>query len=806
MAIREKVVLVDDYSAKARRIEASTSAMGRAMSAIRGSASSMAQALGSAFNRSYKVDIKDVGSKYLEGRVAGLKRSLDGLNKPYKVEITSKTSHLDNIKANLANIKNSALSIKKPFENAFSSVKNFKMNMAGFMAAKREARQISREISAFTGKRHRVRIDMENPMKSAFKGGFSGLFGGLKSGFSKIGSFFAKLNPFKKFGGGGGGPPVGGGEGFSLKSFVIGNLITKGITAAFSGLKTMVSTSLGAGFERLQNIESAKARLRGFGYDNKQVGQITKSATAAVTGTQYSMGDAMTASAGAIAAGIKPGELEGYLKEVGNAAAATGSDFNDVASIMNKVKTTGHLQADEMRQLSDRGLPVLAKLAEQAGVSADEMQDRISKGLVSFDQFRKAVKAASGNASGEMAKTYEGAKMNFKSALAKLGAGILGGKQREDGSQGGIYGMLTPALLKVNQVLNSLVPTFENVGDSIKDFVSNGFEKGKKALTKTKDFFKPLTDKVASKINPDSIKGLVGGGLEKAKSGLSAAKDFVAPIMVKARDGLVGAFDKLVQVFGPVKDKLTNAFNTLVEAFAPVMDALSGMFGEGVGANFDVLGGVIDLVAGAFSLLADVIVALQPVWELLASFLTGVVIPAFTALATWIGDTLVPKIVELATIVGGWVKDAFTFIGDAVNAAKSAFDNLVGAVASAADALAGLPGKIGEWVSEKAGSVLEWAKSKVGMHATGTQYFSGGLTRINERGEEMIQLARGDKIYPAGKTDRIIRNEVKSTSSSASPSDSGRAPIVININGANMTNKDVGRVISNELRRLGVVI
>ena len=69
----------------------------------------------------------------------------------------------------------------------------------------------------------------------------------------------------------------------------------------------------------------------------------------------------------------------------------------------------------------------------------------------------------------------------------------------------------------------------------------------------------------------------------------------------------------------------------------------------------------------------------------------------------------------------------------------------------------------------------------------------------------MIQLARGDKIYPAGKTDRIIKNEVKSTSSSVSPSDS-RAPIVININGANMTNKDVGRVISNELRRLGVVI
>lgn len=159
-----------------------------------------------------------------------------------------------------------------------------------------------------------------------------------------------------------------------------------------------------------------------------------------------------------------------------------------------------------------------------------------------------------------------------------------------------------------------------------------------------------------------------------------------------------------------------------------------------------------------------------------------------------------PKISELADIVGGWVKEAFEFIGNAVNAAKAAFDNLVGAVSSAASALAGLPGKIGGWISDKWNSL----KAFIDGHATGTEYFAGGLTQINERGQEMMRLPQGTKIYPAGKTDRIIRKEVKNTSnidrSISSPS------IIINVSGTNMSNQDVGRVIANELRRLGVVV
>lgn len=752
MAIREKITLVDDYSAKASKIAKSTSAMADAMNRSRSVAGAMASALKTAFNRNYTVKIKEIGSSKVRKEVYDLQKNLNNISKgAYNVNVTAKGSRMEKLKSNLTDIKGAVSGLK-------NKTLKFAANVGSLVLAKKKAMDIGRELTKLTGKRHRVSIELEK----------SG--GGILSGFKdKMKSAFSKLNPMNWFKGKGGGGGMAGGEmeGFSVKKLILGNLLTKGIEGAMGGAKALISTSLGAGMERLSNIQSAKARLKGFGYDKEQVNQITTSATNAVTGTQYSMGDAMTASAGAIAAGIKPGELEGYLKDVGNAAAATGADFNDVASIMNKVKTTGHLQADEMRQLSDRGLPVLSKLAEQAGISTEEMSKKISQGEVTFDQFRKAVSGASGSAAKEMANTFDGAKMNLKSALSNLGASLLGGN--EDG--GGIFGMITPAMLKAIEVLKSLVPKFKDAGDAIKDFVVGGFNKAKAGFSKVSELLKPGIDKV--------------------------------------KEGFARIATKVGEVIEPLKEKFTSAFDTLKEAFAPLKDAFSSLFETNIDSNFDILGGVIDIVAGALGGLADIIVTLQPVWELIAGVLNEVVIPAFNILAGWIGDTLVPKIEELAGLVGGWVKEAFEFVAGAVDAAKGAFDDICGAVRDAVSAITDIPNAVGRlagnvWngIKEGAANLLNKAFGK--KNATGTEYFTGGFTRINERGEEMIQLARGDKIYPADKTSRIIKNEVQNTRtvdrSVAKPT------INITVNGANMTNKDVAMVISNEIRRLGVLV
>ncbi|MDY2918047.1 MAG: tape measure protein [Anaerococcus sp.] len=818
MAIKERVVLVDEYSSKAKKIEASTSAMGEAMDKIRGTASSMGSALKSAFNRTYKVDIKDTGSKYLENRVNNLQKSLNGISKGnYKIDITAKTGRLDKLKTGISEIKSQVSGLS-------GKVVRFKTDLSALRNARKEAKSLQRELKSFTGKRHTIKIDLEKSsglakfMGGGFKDKLSAIGGGIKSGFS--GAFnvmkggmklMGKLSPLGMMASGvkyigskfgiGGGSPASGGSGESpniMKSIIGGNLITGAITKGVGAISNIASSTIGAGFNRLTSIESAQARLRGFGYNQKQVGNVTKSATEAVTGTQYSLGDAMTASASAITAGIKETELTDYLKEVGNAAAATGSDFNDIASIMNKVKTTGHLQADEMMQLSDRGLPVLAKLAEQAGVSADEMQERISDGLVGFDEFRNAVKLASGNAAEEVAKTWGGAKDNFKSAIGKLGAGLLGGKQGKDGEQGGVFGLMTPALLKVNDVLNGLVPAFQNAGDTIKDFAVNGFNKLKAGFDKVGEFMKPAIDKF--------------------------------------KQGFENLSTKFGEIIGPLKEKFATAFEGLKEAFAPLVEAFSTLFGDSVGGQMDVFSTMLELAGQALSFLADIIISVSPVIQSIVEWISaniipaiseiiawvsgslipaissvvttiiGVLVPIFQALSDFIGTYIVPVLQALGDIITGVVMGAFHAIADVVEWAVDKFNDLVGAVGAAADALFELPGKIAGWVGDKVSSAVSGVKSflGIGKNATGTEYFEGGLTGINERGSEMIQLARGSKIYPADKTNKIIKNEVKNEKN-VSRSSSINAPITINVYGNNKED-EIAKAISKELNRLGVVV
>ena len=67
-------------------------------------------------------------------------------------------------------------------------------------------------------------------------------------------------------------------------------------------------------------------------------------------------------------------------------------------------------------------------------------------------------------------------------------------------------------------------------------------------------------------------------------------------------------------------------------------------------------------------------------------------------------------------------------------------------------------------------SVLSFVDGGIGKNATGTMNWEGGLTEINERGGEIVDLPSGSRIYPAQTTERIIRSELADNSSNASGS------------------------------------
>lgn len=791
MAAIFKVKLEDNYTDKAKKIAGATSQMESAMSKVGSAAKKTRSALKSALSGTHRVKISEVGSRETRAKIYKLNNDLKAMTgEPLNFSITAKTGKIDYVKNQFSKMKSGVDSISNAFNNkldkGFNKFSKFSSNMSAFRQAKKEAKQLSKEMSALTGKKHKIRVDVENPIK----GVMSKMKSGLANGFSK-------LNPRNWFGGGGGGPAgaaPGGGSGL-VGSIVKGSLITGAIQKGFGVIKGGVDATLGAGMTRLENIQASKAKLKGFGYDKGTVNSISDSAMKSVKGTAYGYGDAMTASANAVAAGIKPGkELEAHLSNIANAAAATGSDFNEIGSIFNKVKTTGHLQGDEAMQIMDRGISLLPALAKTMGTSVEEVQKKMSKGEISFDQFSEAMKSATGNVSKEMNNTFGAAKDNLKAALGRIGAGLLGGSD----NNGGLFAGLTPMIQGVIAALGPFESAAGKVGDKLGELAS--------------------------------------GAIDKVKSGFGKVSEFFQPAMEKFKEGFTTVSEKLGQVIDPLKEKLSSAFEGLKEAFSPLIESISGLFGNVVEGNFSIFTTMIDLAAQGLSFLADAIMVATPVIQSIAEWISANIIPAISEVVSWVSGTLIPAISDVVStimgvlipifqtvsdFIGSYVVPAFEIIANtvlsvaepvfhviasAVEKATGKFGDLVGAVGSAIDALLSVPGKIAGMVGDAVGGAVSRVKGFFSRgHATGTSYFGGGMTRVNERGEEMIQLARGDKIYPAGKTDRIIEKQINNRNQNRETKNITLSP-TININGANQNEKEIAKEVNRQLKRLAVNI
>lgn len=207
----------------------------------------------------------------------------------------------------------------------------------------------------------------------------------------------------------------------------IGKTLKRGAAVAAAGGAAAIGLSLVKGFQRLQGIDQAEAKLTGLGHSAKSVQGIMDNALASVKGTAFGLDAAATTAAGAVAAGIKPGQqLERTLKLVGDTATIAGVGMDEMGAIFNKVASSDMIQGDVLAQLGDKGIPVLQMLGKEMGVSAAEVRKLASEGKVDFATFQNAMEEGLGGAAQESGKTFSGAVANTQAALGRLGAQILG--------------------------------------------------------------------------------------------------------------------------------------------------------------------------------------------------------------------------------------------------------------------------------------------------------------------------------------------------------------------------------------------
>jgi len=293
----------------------------------------------------------------------------------------------------------------------------------------------------------------------------------------------------------------------------IGTVIGKGIgagikvgiagaAAAATGAVALLSTTLTKGFQRLQTIDQAKFKLQALGNSADRVQQIMDSATKSVKGTAFSLADAATASASAVAAGIEPGEkLTKYLTEVADSAAVAGTSFEEMGSIFNKIQTNNKAYTDDLQQLADRGLPIFKWLRDEYGVSAEALQKMVEDGKVSAADFQKAVEQNIGGAAQKMGQSFSGSVDNMEAAMARLGANFLtaifGGN-----SVNALAGP-TEAVNKITEKFNQLDQWVQAHQGDIKNFFQSMADSAKWVVDKLASITEFLTQ------HPDLVKNVV---------------------------------------------------------------------------------------------------------------------------------------------------------------------------------------------------------------------------------------------------------------------------------------------------------
>ena len=188
---------------------------------------------------------------------------------------------------------------------------------------------------------------------------------------------------------------------------------------ALSAIPTQV---IAGGLTRALNMDKAKASLKGLGYSIQAIEGISKNALTAVEGTVFGLDQSVKVASTAIAAGVPQGDkLTKYLKSVADAATIAGTDMEEMGTVYNKIMANGTVWSQELNMVADRGIPIFAWLAEAYGVSQAELRKMVEDGKVQSDVFFDVMENKIGGAALAGADTAEGAFLNMRTAMSKLG-------------------------------------------------------------------------------------------------------------------------------------------------------------------------------------------------------------------------------------------------------------------------------------------------------------------------------------------------------------------------------------------------
>jgi tape measure domain-containing protein len=155
------------------------------------------------------------------------------------------------------------------------------------------------------------------------------------------------------------------------------------------------------------------------------------------------------------------------LRRIGDVSAGVQAPIGDIAEIYGKARVQGRLFAEDVNQLTGRGIPIIGELAKQFGISESGVRKLVESGAVGFPQIEQAFISMTnkgGKFSGMMeaqSKTTKGMFSTLKDAVGEvflaLGTPINDAIRPLVGEAISLVGKLTPLAVEAGKSIKTAI-------------------------------------------------------------------------------------------------------------------------------------------------------------------------------------------------------------------------------------------------------------------------------------------------------------------------------------------------------------
>lgn len=406
----------------------------------------------------------------------------------------------------------------------------------------------------------------------------------------------------------------------------VGATLTKSITMPALGAVAAAGGIVAAfGWGRLKSVDTAQAQLRGLGYDTADVERISAQLTDALEGGMLTMGEATSAAAAGMAAGVEEGaELTRYIQLLDAATAGSNGTFDEMNQIFARIQGSGKLMTNELDMMEQRMPGFTGKMAEAAGVTQDSFREMVSAGQVSSDDFLDGFESFGSAMALEYAKSWEGMVQNTKAYIGIIGEALLEGVfQRSKEEIGEFIYFLSS---------EDMAAWAKNFGGHINDVFSRVVDTVKAAISWWTDL-----DTETKKLFGSLALGAVAAGpfllvVGKLITGFGG--------LITSVGVIVGWFGRLFGWLGPV----IRGFATVAAVIGPRQ--LTGIILRVLGPIGALIGLLIGMWTNSESLRSSVVDMARAVWDA--------------------GKRIWDAFAPLGKLIGGAVVGGFSLLGDAV--------------------------------------------------------------------------------------------------------------------------------------------